>query len=174
MEFALIPTQFTYQSGIMPTFKSSRSSCTLTGLIIGVTLARHLNLDAFNNPRFKIVGCPISPQFAWLHSRPNYFTAPWSKIIAISPRNGIHQVCGWIKARGGPDLEDAAVDFLQREVEFITDLNVIGEYGGHSEVSRAAAKNADENMIVEDSKPWLCGYFSFINHQVISPLNRSA
>jgi hypothetical protein len=151
--------QSIFQLGISKSnnFYFHRSSCTLTGLIIGVTLARHLNLDAFKNPRFKIVACPISPQFSWLHTRLNYFTAPWSRIIAISPRNGITQVCRWIKDRGGPDLESRVVDFLQREVDFITDLEVIGKYGAHSELSRAAAQNADNHMKIESSIPWICG-----------------
>jgi hypothetical protein len=112
--------------------------------------------------------CPISPVFARLHTSFNYFTAPWSRIIAISPRNGIHQVCGWIKDRGGPDLESRAVDFLQREVEFITDLDIVGDYGAHTKLSRAASRKADEKMKFESlgtdtSIPWLCGTFLIIH-----------
>ena len=35
------------------------SSCTISGLIIGVALARRLNMKAFRSPRFRIHGIPI-------------------------------------------------------------------------------------------------------------------
>ena len=35
------------------------SNCTISGLLIGVALARRLNMKAFRNPRFRIHGVPI-------------------------------------------------------------------------------------------------------------------
>ena len=38
------------------------SSCTLSGLVIGVALARALGLRAFQSPTFKIIGVSGSPR----------------------------------------------------------------------------------------------------------------
>ena len=51
---------------------------------------------AFRNPRFKIVGVPVSPVFEALHRKYSYFTAPWSRLVALSPRSGIRQTCAFL------------------------------------------------------------------------------
>lgn len=51
------------------------SSCTVSGLIIGIALARRRGLKAFRKPGFRLHACPIHHAFASAHRAVGLFTA---------------------------------------------------------------------------------------------------
>lgn len=84
----------------------------------------------------------------------------WSRIVPISPRSGIASTCRWLANRGGPKtLEPECIQTLCNNLEFITDLELIGEYGSHSEKSLHSARVADEKLECDGPNPWICGHF---------------
>lgn len=141
------------------------SACTLTGLIIGYALARHLKLDAFKS--LKIVGVPVSPEFAKLHANFNYFTSTFWNFFPLSPTFGIKHVCSFLASHGVANVSTTALEFLKTNVEFVTDPEIIGKYGSHSPSSLSAASLDTQISIsgngvdwIQDLRPWLCGHFA--------------
>ncbi|KAI9353608.1 hypothetical protein BDR26DRAFT_7827 [Obelidium mucronatum] len=152
------------------------SSCTLTGLILGICLARHLNIQAFKNPRFKIVAVPIHHTFAGLHRSYGLFQASW---IPTLPIYGFKHVTRFLNENGFIDsgvfdLESAAAAFLKENVEFVADEDLVGQYGVHSVKSLRAATYDIKMKVVDGTDfknerrakdenpppvPWLCGHF---------------
>jgi len=147
------------------------SSCTTTGLIMGVCLARHLKLRAFQSPRFKIVSVAIHGGFAALNRKTGVLRNWAGQFISVSPRFGIHRTAAFLKALTGIDIQDAALNFLQQEWEVVDEAEYAGTYGVHSARS-AAASAFDEKLEVSGPCPrwiptsssppipWLCGHFT--------------
>lgn len=69
------------------------SGCTVSGIILGVTLARHLGLQAFQSPDFKIHACPIVDTFATLHRGTGFYTAAWSQYFPLTIQHSIRRTC---------------------------------------------------------------------------------
>lgn len=69
------------------------SACTISGLIIGVTLARHLGLDAFRSPDFKLHACSIVDTFAALHRSTGFYSAGWTQFFPLSIQHSIRRAC---------------------------------------------------------------------------------
>ena len=66
------------------------SGCTTTGLTIGVALARHLGMDAFKSPDFKIVGVIVHHAFAAGQAKLGFLH--WHS-APLSVAFGIDKVC---------------------------------------------------------------------------------
>lgn len=144
------------------------SSCTLTGLLMGVVIARsvpQLN-KAFRHKSFKIHAMPIHHVFAKLHNDFGFFKSWASRFVTLTPLYGINQVSTFIKANGGPDYEADCEKFLFDSVEYLTDPDIIGLYGAHSDVSLTTSEVYDEHgsLVDQHGDPakdiWLCGHFT--------------
>ncbi|MGK3745510.1 MAG: 1-aminocyclopropane-1-carboxylate deaminase, partial [Bacillariaceae sp.] len=142
------------------------SGCTVSGLILGVCLARELNLEAFMSPDFKIVGCNVHEGFALLDRTVGIHTNPLFKFMPLTITHSVLGACRALKQIGGPDMEKKVMAFIKTNVEIRADADVVGIYGGHSEKSREAAKHYDDKGVVLDYKTgekkkglWVCGHF---------------
>ena len=147
------------------------SSCTITGLIVGICLARTLPAfkgRAFTNKALKIIGVPIHHGPAGMHRSFGFFKSSPSSALAVTPMHGIPQLCAFLKAHGGAqDLEEQATRFLMDSVEIVADKDVVGKYGEHSKRSLWASGLYDQFGSVVDAKTgsirqkdlWLCGHF---------------
>jgi len=142
------------------------SGCTVSGLILGVCLARHLKLKAFVSPDFKIIGCNVHPVFACLDRFLGIHTNPLFKFMPLTITHSIAGACCTLKQLGGPDLKTNAMNFLRTGVELRSDGAVVGKYGAHSEKSREMANLYDDKGIVTDCRTrkkekriWICGHF---------------
>ena len=72
------------------------SSCTITGLIVGICLARTLPAfkgRAFANAALKIVGVPIHNGPAGMHRSFGFLMSGASSALAATPVHGIRQLC---------------------------------------------------------------------------------
>jgi hypothetical protein len=77
------------------------SSCTITGLIVGIALVRKLGTPiAFTNPSLKIVGVPIHHSNAKLHRKFGFYKSNASQYLAITPQHGIRNICRFLRERG--------------------------------------------------------------------------
>jgi 1-aminocyclopropane-1-carboxylate deaminase/D-cysteine desulfhydrase-like pyridoxal-dependent ACC family enzyme len=142
------------------------SGCTISGLILGVCLARELNLKVFMSPDFKIVGCNVHEGFALLDRIVGIHTNPLFKFMPLTITHSVVGACRALKQIGGPDLEEKVMAFIKSNVEIRADAEVVGIYGGHSEKSREAANHYDDKGVVLDYKTgekkeglWVCGHF---------------
>ena len=142
------------------------SGCTISGLILGVCLARELNLKVFMSPNFKIVGCNVHEGFALLDRIVGIHTNPLFKFMPLTITHSVLGACRALKQIGGPDLEKTVMAFIKTNVEIRADAQVVGIYGGHSEKSREAANHYDDKGVVLDYKTgekkkglWVCGHF---------------
>ena len=134
------------------------STCTITGLILGICLARELGLRAFNSPRLKIHGLLIHPGAALLQKRFNFLK---SSSLPLTIGLGLRDTSSVIKSCGGPDVLRDSSEFLRDNVVLHTDPRHVGKYGGHTETSRAAAALYGNTGSVENGPDlWLCGHFS--------------
>mmetsp|Transcript_43733 Transcript_43733/g.138439 ORF Transcript_43733/g.138439 Transcript_43733/m.138439 type:complete len:318 (-) Transcript_43733:218-1171(-) len=157
------------EAGAMPSpdriYLPIGSSCTTSGLILGVALARHLRLGPFGGP-LRIVGVPVHEAFAMLQAKLGIHRASLSQYMPLTIRHTLKTTCAELARLGGPDLHDASLRILHEEVEILTDADLVGIYGAHSEVSRRAAQAYDatgrlfEGSGAEVSTPlWVCGHF---------------
>ena len=144
------------------------SSCTVSGLIIGCALSRHLGLAAFSSPRFRICGVIIHHLLAKVQ-RTFDFHRQWAS-LPLSVGQTIRATCTQLAALGGPDLTAASLDILATEVSLNDDKALCGKYGGHSDLSRAASQRYDAigRTCSVDARTgervpmqplWLCGHF---------------
>ena len=159
------------QKGEMPDpdgiFLALGSSCTVTGIILGIALTRVLNLPVFKQKDFKVHGMPIHHQIAALSRGTSMYHSHWSRHIPLSIRHSIVSTCKELVKLGGPDLTDEAFKVLDQQVEIHDDKDVVGKYGGHSEKSRKLSQSYDKTgRIWAPSDPskdaphiWLCGHF---------------
>ncbi|OQR97205.1 glycoside hydrolase [Thraustotheca clavata] len=149
------------------------SACTLTGLILGICLSRHLGIKAFMKPSFKIVAIPIHPASAGVERKFKFYTSAFWKLIPLTPRFGFRKVSGFLRSKGlDVDLEPLAIAFLKEHVEIVADAKLVGEYGAHSPQSASAAAFdahleisgpipswMDKESKVQSLRPWICGHF---------------
>lgn len=142
------------------------SACTISGLILGTVLVRHMGIEALSHPDFQIVGCNVHHVLAkcdrlfGLHVNPLFGFMPLT--ITHSVRNACRALC----EIGGPNLEKKCMDFIKTSVKLRSDDKVVGEYGGHSQCTRETAQHYDASGIVTDYKTdkeekhlWVCGHF---------------
>jgi hypothetical protein len=148
-------------------FVAMGSSCTVSGLIIGVALCEHLNLNVFQSNSFKVHGVPIHDGIAGANRSMNFFKASWSQYIPLSIRHTIQSTCNELKKAGGPDLTEMALHVFETQVVIHDDEDVVGIYGGHSTISKNVAVQYDsiddsiKDINGKSQKPlWLCGHFT--------------
>mmetsp|Transcript_57133 Transcript_57133/g.113480 ORF Transcript_57133/g.113480 Transcript_57133/m.113480 type:complete len:175 (-) Transcript_57133:140-664(-) len=85
--------------------------------------------------------------------------------MPLTIRHTLHTSCAELTRLGGPDLLEASLRILHEEVSIPCDEAVVGTYGGHSDVSRAAALAYEATgTVVDDSGReapplWICGHF---------------
>ncbi|KAF0697903.1 Aste57867_11435 [Aphanomyces stellatus] len=156
-------------------YVAAGSACTLTGLVLGVCLCRHLGLPAFRSPTFEIAAVPIQPEIARLERRLGVFNAAWTAFVPLTPRYGFRRVARFLMQTGlDVNLEPLAVAFFGSHVRLVTDADLVGKYGAHTTRSLAAAA-FDSVMEIDgplpawmestttkegrDVRPWLCGHF---------------
>ena len=141
------------------------SSCTISGLIVGVALGRSLGLKAFRAPSFAIHGVIIHHVFARVERAVSlHRSAPF---MPLTIAHTVREACATLAALGGPDVTDEALGFLRSSVKLHTDPHLVGKYGAHSARSRAAARDFDARGAVtlrgSGAAPapplWLCGHF---------------
>jgi len=141
------------------------SACTVSGLIIGVALCRRLKLDAFQHREFKIIAVPIHHVFALLARTTNFHKAAFARFMPLTMRHTIEVTTKALHNLGGPDLREDALRILADEVEIEARADLVGKYGGHSEMSKARAEHFDASAVLTDAagapvpKPWMCGHF---------------
>jgi len=142
------------------------SSCTTSGLILGTVMVRQLGLQALQSKNFKIVACNVHDKFAMGDRLLNLHVNPLFRFMPLTITHSVLGACRALVELGGPDLESEALKFMKNHVEVRADSDVVGAYGGHSELSRQAAKDYDEKGIVTNYKTgnkekelWVCGHF---------------
>ena len=143
------------------------SSCTISGLVVGVALSRHLGLRAYSSPGFRIVGVPIHHALAALQRASGFSTAAWAASVPLTVQHSVRTACEALTSLGGPDVLEEALRIVKEEVTLRSDANIVGTYGGHSEPSRAAAAAYEDpessSTLDRHGEPapplWLCGHF---------------
>jgi len=148
------------------------SGCTIAGLIVGTVLVRHLGLNTptaccLSDPDFRIVGCNVHDQISFLDRSFNFHVNPIFGFMPLTITHTVKAACRALKQLGGPDIESEAMEFIKTSVEIRSDATVVGKYGGHSELTRAAANLYDARGVMTDyvtgqetKKLWLCGHFA--------------
>ena len=157
------------------------SSCTISGLILGVCLSRHiLKLNAFQSTKFKIVGCNVHHGIATLDRLLSFHTNPLFQFMPLTITYSVLVACKALKEIGGPDMSSIVMKFIKSNVELRSDKDVVGKYGGHSETTRKIAQLYDDTGIVytdcsttassssissagktkkNEKELWVCGHF---------------
>lgn len=149
------------------------SGCTISGLIIGTVLVRHLRVVSsssaaavLSHPNFQIVGCNVHEGFAMMDRIVNFHLHPIFGFMPLTIIHTVRSTCKALLELGGPDILSDALDFIKTSVRIRADVDVVGVYGAHSKKTRAAAKLYDERGCVKDSEGqekerlWLCGHFA--------------
>ena len=92
------------------------SACTTSGLIMGIALARELQLDAFKAQPFRIVAVPVDETLAMLQARLDLYKAWPSQFVPLTIRHTLMTSCRDLVCLGGPDLLEASLRILKDEV----------------------------------------------------------
>lgn len=141
------------------------SSCTTTGLVMGVALARRLNLKAFQHKDFTIKGCLVHHGMATMQRNFGLLQASIGKGIVMMPLHGIKHASRALVDLGGPDVRAEAQWVLHNQLELLCDKGVVGTYGAHSKKSLVTSQAYDRtgSVVDEDGQAaphiWLCGHF---------------
>jgi 1-aminocyclopropane-1-carboxylate deaminase/D-cysteine desulfhydrase-like pyridoxal-dependent ACC family enzyme len=142
------------------------SSCTVSGLILGIVLARQLGLKAFK--KTQVCGVIIHHGAAAGQRATGVLTAWWAKYIPLTIRHTLHATAGVLSNLGGPDLLNDALFMVDNGgVRIIDAADLVGVYGGHSDVSLLASKEYEKSGEISDvstgkiqEQLWLCGHFA--------------
>jgi hypothetical protein len=92
------------------------SSCTISGLVLGVALSRHLKLSAFRQSGLEIVGVPVHQLIAKAQRLTGLQAAKWAQAVPLTARHSVTAAAAALAGMGGPDLKEEAVRVLTREV----------------------------------------------------------
>jgi len=135
------------------------SMCTVTGLVLGVALARELGIPAFRRPGFRIHAQLVHPA---LMMGLRLFRFHTSLSFPLSIGRGVKEIAAAFTACGGPDIFDAAVRVMEEEVVISYDRAIVGKYGAHSRASRDAKTFYDALVQPPPGEKglWLCGHFT--------------
>ena len=153
------------------------SACTVSGLILGLALERHLQLGAFDSDngnsddRGEVAGPPLRIVAACVHplQRGWALRSPLLRFLPFTIQHTVRAACAELKRLGGPDVLRESLRLLQSQVDIVDDADLVGSYGGHSDRSRAAAQAYDSSAVVVDGNTgddltltaplWVCGHF---------------
>ena len=142
------------------------SSCTISGLVLGVALARKLGLRAFRKEGFRLHLVPIHHVFALLSRTTGLYTSGYSRYIPLTVRHSIHSTCLCLRQLGGPDVLREALSVLDNQVVVHDSAELVGSYGAHSQPSLQCARlfdsSAELTSLSGDAAQglWLCGHFT--------------
>jgi len=142
------------------------SSCTISGLIIGVALARNAGIKAFGRPGFALHLVPVHHATSMLNRVANLYKSSFSRYLPLTVRHSIHAACSELHKLGGPDVLEEALAILDHSTVVHDEAILTGKYGTHSAPSRACAKLFDETGSIklasgkEAPGLWLCGHFA--------------
>lgn len=154
------------------------SSCTVSGLVIGIALARRLNMNAFSST--KIVGVPIHHAIGMsflsflfkslsLHQQhpPYTYTATLQRSIGflkskmfgwipLTTRHTVATTCDVLEKLLPNSIEiralkEDALQVMEHELEFKAEKSMIGTYGGHSKLSKTFSEMYDRTGKIFDS-----------------------
>ena len=146
-------------------FLAIGSSCTITGIVLGIALTRFLKLPVFQQEHFKVHGMPIHHTIAAISRATGLYHSNWSRHMPLTIRHSIINTCIELVKLGGPDLKEEAFKILDNQVAIHDDKDIVGKYGGHSDRSRQLSKNYDQTGSIRDPNGkeaphlWLCGHF---------------
>ena len=142
------------------------SGCTASGLILGVVLTQHLGLNTFQHSDFKIVVCNVHHGMALGDRLFGFHVNPFFGYMPLTIQHSVFEACNTLKRLGGPDLTSECRSFIQNHVELRSREDVVGKYGGHSDISREAAQHYDDTGVMTDyltgkkeKEIWVCGHF---------------
>ena len=145
------------------------SSCTISGLILGVALARRLNIgSAFSKKNFQICGVIIHHALAAGQRNVGLQTASWAKNVPFTLQHTLHVASAELERLGGPSLLEDALKMVENgEVRLEASPEIVGKYGSHSNLSLEASQQYDKESRIIDPKSgkpqkelWLCGHFA--------------
>lgn len=142
------------------------SGCTVSGLIVGTVLARHLGLPCLSRPNFVIVSCNVHEGLAMLDRVMGFHVHPAFRHVPLTISHTVRTACVALIELGGPDLTSDATEFMKTSLRLRSDADVVGVYGTHSEKTREVTRNYDAKGTVRDSagrnekELWLCGHFA--------------
>ena len=149
------------ESGTIPDPKgiylAAGSTCTLSGLILGVCLARAVGLKAFQRPAFCLHAVLVHHHIAFAQ---RWLGLLHSRYLPLGIGRSLRDTSALLRDCGAPDLTDQALNFLQEHVHICADPLYVGKYGDHSAASRSAKKAFEASGQVEGQPLWLCGHFS--------------
>ena len=148
-------------------FLAIGSSCTITGIIMGIALVRTLNIPVLNKEKFQINGIIIHHGIAAANRMTGLYHKNWSRHIPLTIRHSITSTSNELIKLGGPDLKEEAFKILANNVKIHDEKDIVGKYGGHSDRSRNISQKYDETGVIRDpaspakeaSHLWLCGHF---------------
>ena len=86
-------------------------------------------------------------------------------VMPLTIGHTVRAACAALASVGGPDVTDVALEIVRDTVKLRTDADLVGVYGAHSEISRAASREYDATGAMSDrggtpAQPlWLCGHF---------------
>eukprot|EP00510_Aplanochytrium_minuta_P005638 CAMPEP_0184006254 /NCGR_PEP_ID=MMETSP0954-20121128/567_1 /TAXON_ID=627963 /ORGANISM="Aplanochytrium sp, Strain PBS07" /LENGTH=425 /DNA_ID=CAMNT_0026284735 /DNA_START=101 /DNA_END=1378 /DNA_ORIENTATION=- len=150
------------------------SSCTVSGLIMGLALVKYLNLNAFRSKDFKIHGLPIHHGFVGLQKKIGLFRRGFTRVVPLTILQSLHTSCKYLREKlDGPDLLQISLFIFKHMTIIHDDVDLVAQYGAHSERSRAAANLFDKNgkLMDMDGKEkesmWLCGHFSAKSYAIM-------
>lgn len=129
----------------------------MTGLVLGVALARAVGLPAFQRPGFRIHGVPVVPKFVLLHK---LFGFMKFESVALTVGRGVQEGAKVIADNGGPDVTSAALRLMREELHLCAELRLSAPYGAHSAESSAAFAAYRERVQGPAPGLWLCGHFT--------------
>lgn len=142
------------------------SGCTVSGLIVGSVLARHLGIPALQSDSFQIIACNVHQGAAKGDRLIRFHVNPWFSLMPLTITHSVLSACRALRELGGPDLTEQAKAFIKYHVDLRTREDVIGKYGTHSDISRQLAKQFDLKGSVtnlttgnQEKELWICGHF---------------
>lgn len=137
------------------------STCTISGICLGVALAHEAGFSAFRRPGFRIYGQPVHPGLGVLH---RFFGLLHSKRLPLMIGRSLKSTSLLISTLGGPDVTENALRVMQERLVVSSNAAITGKYGAHSELSREAKQIYDTSAqaVEPPGAPhlWICGHFT--------------
>mmetsp|Transcript_11992 Transcript_11992/g.14553 ORF Transcript_11992/g.14553 Transcript_11992/m.14553 type:complete len:223 (+) Transcript_11992:1-669(+) len=141
---------------------------------MGLALVKYLNLNAFRSKDFKIHGLPIHHGFVGLQKKIGLFRRGFTRVVPLTILQSLHTSCKYLREKlDGPDLLQISLFIFKHMTIIHDDVDLVAQYGAHSERSRAAANLFDKNgkLMDMDGKEkesmWLCGHFSAKSYAIM-------
>jgi len=112
------------------------SACTISGLILGVVIARKHGVKAFEAEDFRICGTVVHHGLAGVERTIGLHRSYMGRFMPLSVRHTLENTCAALCGFGCESLLEDALDFLQRHVVIEARADIVGLYGDHSKRSK--------------------------------------